>query len=78
MRTVPTATTALFLTAASAHAQPKPATHFALAANPAFLACLAANPSGPPQAVVAVRRGELNDLVVVRVSESTAARSPSS
>jgi hypothetical protein len=68
MRTVPTATTALFLTAALAHAQPKPATYLALAANP----------SGPPQAVVAVRRGELNDVAAVRVSKSTAARSPSS
>jgi hypothetical protein len=68
MRTALTATTALFLTAALAHAQPKPVTYFTLTANPAFLTCLAANPSAPPQAVMAVRRGELNDLAAVRVS----------
>ena len=68
MRKTLSATSALCLTAALAHAQPKPVTYFALTPNPAVLACLAANPSAPPQAVVAVRRGELNDLAVVRVS----------
>ena len=68
MRAALVATTALLLTAALAHAQPKPVTYFTLTANPAFLTCLAANPSAPPQAVVAVRRGELNDLAVVHVS----------
>ena len=69
MRKTLSATSALCLIAAAgAHAQPKPVTYFTLTANPSFLACLAANPSAPPQAVVAVRRGELNDTAVVRVS----------
>ena len=62
------AAVALCLATTMAHAQPKPVTYFTLTANPAFLTCLAANPSAPPQAVVAVRRGELNDVALVHVS----------
>jgi hypothetical protein len=69
MRTVFAATTALCLAAIAAHANSKPdQTQFTLTANPAFVACLSADGSTPPQAVVFVKRGNSNDTGVVYVT----------
>jgi hypothetical protein len=69
MRTALAATTALCLTAAAAHANSKPdQTQFTLTANPPFVACLSADGSTPPHAVVVVKRGELNDTGLVYVT----------
>ncbi|HJS83949.1 MAG TPA: hypothetical protein VJ779_00635 [Acetobacteraceae bacterium] len=62
-------TSGLCMMAVAAHANSKPdQTHFTLTANPAFVACLSADGSTPPHALVFVKRGELNDTALIFVS----------
>jgi hypothetical protein len=69
MKSILVAATSLCLLAAAANAQQKPdKIEFELTANPAFLNCLAADPSSEPRAVVTVQRGKQNDLLDIEVS----------
>jgi hypothetical protein len=62
------AATALCLVSSLAIAQSKPdEAKFTLHPNPAFLSCLSGS-STAPRASVVVRRGELNDTALLRVS----------
>lgn len=68
MKAVLVAATSLCLTSAMAHAQQKPdEAQFILKANPAVLACLSADGSSEPSAVVQVTRGELADVLTIDV-----------
>jgi hypothetical protein len=60
-------TSALCLMSSLAMAQPPDEATFNLTANPAFLTCLSGG-SEAPKATVVVKRGELNDTALIRVS----------